>query len=581
MGNVLDRKGRGYPFIETFFESANKNSYVIPNYQRNFEWKLENVDALFDDIMNAEVALYIGHLLIKFGSSNDDDEFAYNVCDGNQRMTIFFLILVALERLRVLPDDEIKRISNMIRYKKRWRLKLNESDQRLFVKLLEKPISEGNYKAEEQRKLLYQVYNRIEQRLKGLSTYDMHLFWKNLCECKCTFYSLDKDDDEHDIFAKINAEKKALSEYTMIRQFLLNVDDADFNGIHQCIAEMDRYIEETDKVLNPKNEDKLQDIQNEFVSYYVKIARHGRMNESKSDDYKYYHAYKKHLMSHTIDKKVAAEEICKYAKIYHDIKIAVKNNTLIEGVNIYAVVQAAKIKACIPLLMKMIYEKHEVPTTPITGKDIKLIMSYLTSYLIRGKFLGYRAKGEVQDRLMYAGIYESIRASESGAGSVSKCFISQCENSLTDYPMPSDSEVIHAIMEDNQIGKGNTDFIKYVLTEIENALCDEPVNTATCHVDHIHPEKPSIQDLTAYGWTEEEHLDNVFRLGNLGLLTAKKNGAGNKSNKMGRVSEYYKDSRLKTNEFVKTNADNWTSHAIQVRTEELASYVVKAFPEIH
>lgn len=575
----LDRKGKGYPFVETFFDG--KNSYVIPNYQRNFEWNVESVDALFDDILETKVPLYIGHLLIKFGLSRDDGESAYNVCDGNQRMTIFFLILASLKRLKLLSDEDTKKITNMIQYsKKRWRLKLNESDQRLFVKLLDKPISEGNYTPEERRKLLYQVYVRIEQRLKGLSTRDVELLWKNLCECTCTFYSLNKDDDEHDIFAKINAEKKALSEYTMIRQYLLNVDDADFNGIHQYISEMDSYIESVDKALNPNNEKKLGDIKNEFISYYVKIARCGRINESRHDDYKYYHAYKSHLENNNIDKTVAAEEICKYAKIYRDIKIAIKGNTKIRGVDIYGVAQAVKIKACIPLLMRMLYEKYEVPKTPITDKDIKTVMSYLTSYLVRGKFLGYRAKGEVQDRLMYDGISDSIADSIKGNGSVSKCFIQKCKNSLVDYPMPTDTEVIDAIVNDNQIGNSNNEFVKYVLTVVENHICDEPIDTKDCHLDHILADKPSKEDLKSYGWTEEVHMDNVYRLGNLSLLTAKKNGSGKKSNKMGRISEYYRESRLKINDYVKANADTWDVSNIEARTRELAGYVIEAFPEL-
>ena len=72
--------------------------FYIPDYQRNYSWKPEHIDQLFNDIMNEEKGYYIGNLLVtphedEQGSIVDD---VYDVIDGQQRLTTLSLFLLAI-----------------------------------------------------------------------------------------------------------------------------------------------------------------------------------------------------------------------------------------------------------------------------------------------------------------------------------------------------------------------------------------------------------------------------------------------------------------------------------------------------
>src|SRR4051812_18522377 len=74
--------------------------YVVPDYQREYVWTDKEVQQLLDDI-NEQVdagsasEYFIGIVLVSPGSSDS----AYEVIDGQQRLTTLFLLLCAL-RLR-------------------------------------------------------------------------------------------------------------------------------------------------------------------------------------------------------------------------------------------------------------------------------------------------------------------------------------------------------------------------------------------------------------------------------------------------------------------------------------------------
>ena len=68
--------------------------YVIPLYQRAFAWEDTEIEQLIEDINDFKESIYyIGSLIV---SRNENDN-AYEVIDGQQRMTALFLLLSALD----------------------------------------------------------------------------------------------------------------------------------------------------------------------------------------------------------------------------------------------------------------------------------------------------------------------------------------------------------------------------------------------------------------------------------------------------------------------------------------------------
>jgi hypothetical protein len=69
---------------------------VIPNYQRPYKWTAKNAIQLLDDIIEAKndnkEVYRVGTLILHYDKDND----IYNIVDGQQRVTTFALLLLAL-----------------------------------------------------------------------------------------------------------------------------------------------------------------------------------------------------------------------------------------------------------------------------------------------------------------------------------------------------------------------------------------------------------------------------------------------------------------------------------------------------
>ena len=129
--------------------------FNIPDYQRHYSWKPDQIDQLFNDIMNEEKEYYIGNLLItKNDNAQDTDVKVYDVIDGQQRLTTLSLFLLAIwERAQEwLDNDDTPKpdIKSLIRLqadiKRRLlvnedvdtpRLQLLDDDDVIYAKLLQ------------------------------------------------------------------------------------------------------------------------------------------------------------------------------------------------------------------------------------------------------------------------------------------------------------------------------------------------------------------------------------------------------------------------------------------------------------
>lgn len=70
------------------------SNYVIPIYQRNYAWTVDEIEQLLEDIDDASGKYYLGSLIVNQVNSN-----VYEVIDGQQRLTTLFLLLSYLDEL--------------------------------------------------------------------------------------------------------------------------------------------------------------------------------------------------------------------------------------------------------------------------------------------------------------------------------------------------------------------------------------------------------------------------------------------------------------------------------------------------
>lgn len=71
---------------------TNKRQFIIPVYQRNYDWKKENCKTLFDDIVNAYTMdrLHFVGSIVYVDQGEESKIYRYLIIDGQQRITTIF-----------------------------------------------------------------------------------------------------------------------------------------------------------------------------------------------------------------------------------------------------------------------------------------------------------------------------------------------------------------------------------------------------------------------------------------------------------------------------------------------------------
>ena len=85
--------------VQGLFE--NQAIYTVPVYQRNYAWRVEQIEQLISDIQDAmgngdEQGYFLGNLIVQKTSSASESSF--EVVDGQQRLTTLYLLLTFLEK---------------------------------------------------------------------------------------------------------------------------------------------------------------------------------------------------------------------------------------------------------------------------------------------------------------------------------------------------------------------------------------------------------------------------------------------------------------------------------------------------
>lgn len=161
------------PLAEFFF----KKQFQVPPYQRDYAWRRENIDDLFDDLTEA-MDMGSQHYLGTFILARSEGSAVHQVVDGQQRLTTLTILLDALVDA---VDDEKTRIifeSQFIENFGQKKFSVLGVNQQFFDGLLSEktvlPTSEG------QRRLL-DAYEWIRQRVAVLKATGQESVVKWLC----------------------------------------------------------------------------------------------------------------------------------------------------------------------------------------------------------------------------------------------------------------------------------------------------------------------------------------------------------------------------------------------------------------
>ena len=210
-----------------YMEGAKKR-FVIPVYQRNYDWKTENCKQLYDDLINVvrhhRSSHFFGSIVSQYQPNGRYSE--YLVIDGQQRLTTVSLLLLAMYNLiqegKIVPSTGTMAQEILEEYlvdkhqPKETRIKLKpvKNDRNAFERLFD--LDEEN---DVKSNLTYNYdyfYNRIQKEEISIEQLYDSLFTLEIINIELT-----AGDDAQLIFESLNSTGLALSEGDKIRNFIL------------------------------------------------------------------------------------------------------------------------------------------------------------------------------------------------------------------------------------------------------------------------------------------------------------------------------------------------------------------------
>ena len=210
-----------------FMEGAN-NRYVIPVYQRKYDWKIENCNKLYEDlkkiIRKQRGSHFFGSIVSQVVPNGSKIEF--HIIDGQQRLTTVTLLLLAISNLvkegRVHTDETDLNEQILQRFiiapwaKKDDKIKLRpvRGDRPALEKLFG-PVDD--YDRGSNLTINYQFF--YDQILKEEVTVDE--LYDAIGKLEIISITLDPGDDPQLIFESLNSTGLALQEGDKIRNYVL------------------------------------------------------------------------------------------------------------------------------------------------------------------------------------------------------------------------------------------------------------------------------------------------------------------------------------------------------------------------
>lgn len=552
------------PIVDFITSGGNGQlTFVIPVYQRNYEWTVENCDQFFDDIKNSipvpgtpEKFHYFGNIVYDFNEAERDPfngYVQYILIDGQQRITSTMLFLAALrdEEKDAEAKDNIDAtyLKNQTA-KEEYKIKLKqiEMDRATFTSIVERDLSDIN-----KNSAIYKNYMRFRSLIKtakeeGITSKDLLLGLRAMNVIAINLESKTAGAESPQvIFESINATGKRLSDADLLRNYLLFEIGLDKQEQYYN----DYWLKIEQRVGNSNISD--------FLRRYLTMRLH---HDIKSETE--YATFKKKYHDLFGDAEAAMSELVKYSKYYQWIK---QPETL-ENEETAELLHEADLLRLIPATSVFMWLLDKVQTNVIEFSEFNNILRVIMSWSFRARVTGIIATGEIGN-ILNTGIQEILEAKPDDGKSYSEYLHYELSNYRTHDIYATDKQFKEAFVHYNFY----KNYGRYTQEKLSKAISNDR-HILFESIEHILP-----QTLDQQKWPDisiADHAEWVNTIGNLVPM----NQSDNTSNSNDDIAK--KTQRLEVSDWLlarqaldyKING-NWTIESIKNRANDLAKEAVK------
>lgn len=564
-------KANELPIIN-FLQSPNVQ-FVIPVYQRNYDWTIRECRELIKDIISVETenrgTHFIGSIVfIHEGTYSTSEVKELVIIDGQQRLTTINILYVALYRFAKDNDleQESERLYNMFltnQYVKKesskLKLKQTDTNSRAF-----KAILLGNEKD-------FSVYSNVIENYNffrgiiNLENFETILHGLN----RLIFVEISLErgkDDPQRIFESLNSTGLELSQSDLIRNFIL-MDLAP----EEQVRIFDLYWNPIEN--NARDLTRQKSLVSDFIRDYLTLKNKKIPNKNKV-----YDAFKKLYANDKGETLYKDLENIKSLSVHYKKLV---NPTTVEEPNIRKELQYIKrleINVAYPFLLQVL---EDYDNGVLNSEELVSVLKLIQSYIWRRFVAGIPTNALNR---IFMTLYSEVDVDEY-FDSIARALIKK--KGTGKFPT---NEEVKSSLKDKDLYNTQSKNRNYLFELLENYNNREYVDTSqeNITIEHIFPQTPHKdweKELSSeeYFIFREKYLNTIANL----TLSGNNGSLGNKiflsKKKMNHNDEEqgYNYSRLWLNSYLKT-IELWNLDTYEERFELIYQRFLKIweFPEV-
>ena len=551
-------KGTEAKFV-SYMQGSDKR-FIIPVYQRNYDWKMENCKQLYDDLVTIIKKKRDSHFFGSIVSAHNDGEFnEYLIIDGQQRLTTISLLLLAMYNLIkagvVTPAqsnlaDKIYKtylIDEWQDDETRIKLKPVKNDSKAFDSLFKK--EEDHIQGSNLTVNYNYFYSRIQK--EEISVDELYTA---ITKLEIINISLGKDDNPQLIFESLNSTGLALSEGDKIRNYIL---------MGLPTKEQNKYYEDYWHKIELCTNYKVS----LFVRDYLSVKQ-----QAIPPMYRIYVTFKRYVKEAQIKTEALLKDLLDYAQSY---EILLKGHTADKKLN-DCINRLNRLETTItrPFFLEVLrlYKRNVLSIA-----DVREIFLITENYLFRRSICDLPPNALNKIFLMLH--REIIRYDDTDSNYIEKfkyALLSKTEG----VRFPTDDEFAEALRT-RKIYLMNIKNKAYILERFENYGIDEDkeiyrhLDEGTYSIEHIMPQHLTPQWVEALGDDYKDiHETWLHRLANLTLTAYNSKYSNNSFADKRDMDKGFRQSGLRMNTWI-ANQEKWTLSELEERSEMQVEYALK------
>lgn len=583
-----------YP-VHMLFSHESNILYRIPPYQREYSWHTTQWENLFEDLIEADGAHFLGTIITLDQTTDALEGNILHVIDGQQRLTTLTLLLTAVysvlkEHLDELDDDRRTDVTNLGRQLVRksdeqprvtpQKQGHNLADYRKVLERAGLPIH-GEWKAHFPRRRIAKCYGYFRSAIvklaetESVTEADAALrLHEAALRAVIVKIEVASHADAFVLFESLNNRGMPLSPVDLIKNHLLAESEK------KQVMDVDEAFKHWNEMLTSLGDSYA--IHERFLRHYYNAFKSELPDVpnasvgTKSNLIRIFEALLRHDLKQVVDALVES------SKIYGRINCVTERDepTLLDGA--FQRLMRAQGAPSYVLLMWLMSKRSELK---LTDNHLESVAHTLTSFFVRRNLTGYPQTYALAKLFM-----TTIDAVGNARGDNVVKIITERVNAVSATDEEFRARLVGRIYEEN------SDVARFVLATLaEDAMTKETKvnlwrqekNHFVWTIEHILPQGENLPSAWQQMLGGEEVSTRVqeehrHRLGNL-TITAYNSNLGNKSfpekrdrkDSQGRYIGYRNGLSLNAELAAR---ESWTGSDIEERTTALANKVIERFP---